>query len=254
MKTDTVRDKKDVLNEGVLVIKLKSWIDFHQEVMQITKRGNYIWRGQTKDKALMSSFDRNIPSGNTKSREELLEHHIGNFKIEMIQSFPNVLPKNEDDIWALGQHYGLETPLLDWTSAPYIAAYFAYKKRIDTDTDDGYRRVYALKRSLRRLMSNRKERYVDFIDQLTHPSPRFLAQKGVFTKALNGKDIETNVRDFSKKKPDQETLVKFIIPSIYRDECLRELHLMNINHTSLLLDIRDVVDRCNAKRRDCKAL
>lgn len=238
-------------NDGVLVTKLNSWVDFHQCIMKLIAKGNYIWRGQTKDKALKSSFDRNIPSGNKKNREELLEHHIDNFKMEMTQSHPNVLPKNEDEIWALGQHYGLETPMLDWTMAPYIAAYFAFKKQVDPDNDDGYRYVYALKRSLRRLMSNRKERYVAFIDQLTHPSPRFSAQKGVFTKALNGIDIETNIRSFSKKRPNEVTLVKFTIPREYRDECLRELHLMNINHTSLLLDFRDVVDRCNSKRRDC---
>jgi hypothetical protein len=40
-------------------------------------------------------------------------------------------------------------------------------------------------------------------------------------------------------------LVKFKIPAKDRLECLRQLNLMNINHTSLLLDIRDVADRCN---------
>jgi len=160
--------------------------------------------------------------------------------------------QKEDEIWALGQHYGLETPLLDWTFSPYIAAYFAFEK--PPGTDDSHRYVYALNLCVTRLLlkrKTRKDRFVGIIDTLTQPSPRFLVQKGVFTRVLEGNDIEKGVRDYSKLRPNEGViLVKFKIPTGDREKCLDQLNLMNINHTSLLLDLRDVADRCN-KLRDC---
>lgn len=242
----------DSPKDGVRVVKL-SWGEFRQEVINLTAGRDYAWRGQRKDWPLKSSFDRNSGCGNQESRDKLLKEHSENFKKEMNQSHPNVLPNNENDIWALGQHYGLNTPLLDWTLSPYIAAYFAFEEPIDQDRDDGYRYIYALNKSLRRLMTGRRNRFVDFVETVKYPSPRFLAQNGIFTRAWNGYDIETNAKRWSRIRPSEVILVKFKMPSKDRAKCLRELHLMNIDYKTLLLDLRDVVDRCNNTLRDCHA-
>jgi len=242
---DMIDEDKSV--NGVLTIELNSWDNYQTKVR---KYKNYIWRGQREDLTLKSSFDRS-PQYSKGQREEKLGKHLENFKKEMERSHPHMLSKNEDEIWALGQHYGLKTPLLDWTLSPFIAAYFAFEKIVGQN--DSHRYVYALKKSLRRLKAKQKKGntklsiapFVDFIESLPHPSPRFLAQKGIFTKALNGDDIETNIKRWKKKRPNETILVKFKIPTKYRDKCLEDLHSMRIDYESLLLDLRDVVDKCN---------
>lgn len=247
-----------ILKGGVRIVTLPSWQEFHQKADGLKSKRGYVWRGQKKDEtgswSLQSSFDRKVQSKNQSDRIKKLKHHLENFKEAMNRSYPNVLPQDDVDIWALGQHYGLKTPLLDWTLSPYIAAYFAFSEVIDqNERDDHYRYVFALNRSLERLLSKRKkasqvlssDRSVPFIDQLPYPNPRFTAQQGIFTKAFQGNDIQKYVQSFSRKRPSEVVVVKFRIPTKDREECLRDLHSRKINHTSLLLDFRDVVDHCN---------
>ncbi len=213
-----------------------------------------MWRGQRQDWPLTSSFDRKVQTKGQDDRANKLEAHLDRFKNRMNESFPNVLPPDDVDTWALGQHYGLMSPLIDWSLSPYVAAYFGFAERREPN-DDSYRYVYGLSRSLRRLMTKQKkaakllstDRSVPFIEQLRYPSPRFIAQKGIFTKAFQGNDINKYVLSFARKRPSKEVIVKIRIPTRDRSECLRQLHLMNIDHTTLLLDIRGVVDDCNCE-------
>ena len=252
-----------LLKDGVRIITLSSWHEFHQMVNSLKSKRGYVWRGQKEDEtrgwSLRSSFDRVVQSKNQDDRTKRLKRHLDNFRDAMNKSYPGVLPQDDADIWALGQHYGLKTPLLDWTLSPYIAAYFAFKDEIDqNEQGDNYRYVFALNRSIERLISKRKrasqvvssDRSVPFVDQLSYPNPRFVAQKGIFTKALQGNDIRGYIQAFSRKKPSEVVIAKFRIPTSDREKCLNDLHLMNIDHTSLLLDFRDVVVRCNDKLND----
>ena len=246
-----------ILKDGVRIVTLSSWQDFLLKACSLKAKRGYVWRGQKQDEdsgwSLQSSFDRQVQIKDQSLRAKKLEEHFKNFKLAMNKSYPNLLPQYDVDIWALGQHYGLKTPLLDWTLSPYIAAYFAFTEEIDQN--DFYRYVYALNRSLERLMSKRKkasqilssDRSVLFINQLPYPNPRFTAQQGIFTKAFQGNDIRNYVQGFSRRSPSEVVIVKFRIPTTDREECLRDLHLRRIDHTSLLLDLRDAVDCCNKK-------
>lgn len=227
------------------VIDLPSWDDFQKHVVTLASTGRYVWRGQRQAWPLRSQFDR-YWKGRPSSRHAALHEVLQSFKHEMGQTHPQIrLGKSENVWWALGQHYGLKTPLLDWTCSPYIAAYFAFSE-YRHDADDGYRYVYALDhKSLGRLIQKpSRSRLVEVIDRLEYPSPRFSVQRSLLTKALNGVDIETNVETYARKRPNQ-VLVRLRVPANNRRRCLRDLDLMNINYQTLLLDLRSVVDACN---------
>jgi hypothetical protein len=237
---------------------LESWAEFAEEASKVSETGRYIWRGQEIDWPLQSSFDRKQKLG--KGRQEALARHLKRFKEVMERLYPGVLPRIENSVWAMGQHYGIDTPLLDWTRSPYIAAYFAFEKKPGRSIRT-YRYVYALERTVRRLTRKRlkgdgkisRVRYVDIIEELGYPSPRFWAQESLFTRSMDGCDVETDVRCFADRRPGDRYLVKFRIPTKDRDECLYNLSLMGVNALRLMIDLKDAVSACqetkNRRRR-----
>jgi hypothetical protein len=201
------------------------------------------------DWQLRPSFDRKRELG--EDRQKTLDRHLKKFKDVMEKFYPGVLPRIENSVWALAQHCGVDTPLLDWTRSPYIAAYFAFEKKPGGATDT-YRYVYALERTVRRLTRKRIEgigkvsrvRYVEIIEELGYPSPRFWAQESLFTRTMDACDVETHVRHFSERRPGDRYLVKFRMPTKDRDECLYNLSLMGVNALRLMIDLKEAVSAC----------
>lgn len=252
---------KGEYGEGIFTLTLTSWDDFHDVVKIFNNNTDYIWRGQDYDRSLKSSFYR---KDNDKYKKEVGLDKIFNKLKQRLAYIINTDQLKDNEIWAIGQHYGLKTPLLDWTESPYIAAYFAFYKKNDGQTkinDDSNVAVYALNRITKRLMQKKKnakkevllrERFVEF-DLLNsnfdpRQNQRLRNQKGKFTKALNGDDIESVMKKFWNKKKNGYTnkiiLLKIMIPSKYQDECLKSLRSMNITHGVLFPDYAGAVESC----------
>lgn len=252
--------------DGILTLNLASWNEFHEVIKVFNNNPDYIWRGQEDEWPLKASFDRPLDErgprySNEKERSAKLQKIFDKFKTRLYD-LPNTSTFSDDEIWAIGQHYGLPTPLLDWTESPYIAAYFAfYKYETQPASSAGNTAIYALNRDLRRLISKRINRYtrevllrrpyVDFVDFSTNhfdgmQNKRLKNQKGKFTRSINGSDIKENVKLFYRKARLQQEIVlaKILIPQKFHHDCLQFLRSASITHGALFPDYQGAVEIC----------
>jgi len=263
-------------DSGILKIHLSSWNEFHDVTARLLDLGDFIWRGQENDWPLISRFDRVVKSG----RDTKLRDHRKAF-VRAIQgrrgNNPRKLDKPEE-IWSLGRHYGLATPLLDWTESPFVAAYFAFEKKSfnvltnaaitgriiigenkETVLKDAPTRfIYGLSEDIRRWGPGHSKgvepcgHFIKFVRPDSDENPRLLSQRGLYTEPLS-LDIEIEkivgmcYAEDEKKGVSRIIFVKIDIPEVERENCLRNLNRMNINHATLFPDLTGAAEYCNLK-------
>lgn len=215
-----------------------------------------IFRGQRNPEwQLKPTLYRLIPHMTDRDKIiPLRDFHLESFKknTRMRHTISYTDPNDsEDNWWALGQHYGLATPLLDWVYSPYVAAFFSFRE-VDNNGQD-FRSIHILnieqiKKILERYNRNTDQiNSIRIIDPLMHENQRLVSQGGIFTFIEDSNQysnyfcIEDYLSTFIgrfKDYIDKEILYyKIILPSNERSTILNHLNLMNINESTLFPDL-----------------
>jgi FRG domain len=137
------------------------------------------------------------------------------------------------------RHYGFPSPLLDWSTSPYVAAYFAFRDCLSKAKSvaifayiehEGIKSGWATAPGITALGSNIRS------------DVRHFLQQSNYTICTEGEGIEafycSHDKVFSRNNnlqtaPRQDLLWKFVLPSSERGKAIKKLDLYNINAYSL---------------------
>lgn len=176
------------------------------------------------------------------------------------------------DVWQYGQHFGLPSPLLDWTCSPYIALYFAIADKLNLESEEpcaiwvinleildvmnrivveDIRPKYADEISPTEFL-NQMFPVLDIVDEPYEGNKRIVFQQGFFTQLDYYRSIEIWInkigRNLPQPKADHVFLQKLEFPCSQREsmELLDKLDKMNVNGRTLFPDIfgtvKDTID------------
>jgi hypothetical protein len=159
-------DKKDIeFKDGFGTVEVGSWRKFTDFINDNSKHlKGYIFRGQPQSSFKLEPTFLRSYKGRPKKYHESLRRQLRRFRLNLRGriSLTDREAGSENEIWALGQHNGLATPLLDWTASPLAAAFFAFVERRPNPMPKERRTVFALHaRKVNRAFYNKVQEYFD---------------------------------------------------------------------------------------------
>ena len=174
----------------------------------------------------------------TEQEEEMLR----DFRLRAVGLQTGALNNNWEWL-ALAQHHGLPTRLLDWTTSPLVAAFFATRPEVNSDGS-----LKSYKSSASAIYALHDCSYVDIYDEETadpfkygehglffppHVTPRITGQGGLFSIQPDPKEEF----QLGFENDDYRSIHKIQFSNETAQQIQKVLHFMGVRHSTLFPDL-----------------
>lgn len=222
---------------------IENFEEYLTEISKLTEHPGLkgLFRGQTHNNKLLPSIARKDPKKNTVALENFL---ITELRRRTASNASTHLIDNWD--WLVyAQHFGLKTRLLDWTTNPLTAIWFACNNNIDSDAY-----VYLFLAKDKNLLLNKSSDPNPFTIKTTkifrppQNNQRIIAQSGWFT-AHAYSTLTNSFVPLEENKKYKDTVIEFKIPKVLKPTIVKKCHLFGINNQTMFPDVEGICRQIN---------
>lgn len=232
---------------AVRTIAYSGWVEFKRDLFFELyprgrfQRGQYLFRGAgDADWKLSTTFDRQFAGVPLEPRMQLWDELISEWRQGCVDAgVPPAVTEDDRALWALGQHHGLPTRMLDWSMSPYVAAFFAFRSHLLRAllSDGGHEQVAVWVLHLDDPVWSGGG--VEIVAAPVLANNRLRNQGGRFTLC---RAAVTSLEEYVERLASSTALTRCLIPTAEAAVALGDLDAMGITDHELFPDLTGLAD------------